>query len=173
MSPLRIATLGTGLLMIVSWWLGRSEPAYYDPVSVADHLAASMNSLVPLAWAVTLLIWGRTAPALRGHWLFFVAAAAFVGMAVFNALEDLGGQEWAEAPWAASTTLGMVATIAAGLVTLTIPTRWRWTGLALLLFLATLGLAPLLSATTWLALAAAIPWLATTSPAPLAASNQP
>jgi hypothetical protein len=54
-------------------------------------------------------------------------------------------------------------TIAAGLVTLTTPDRWRWNGLALLLFLAALGPAPLCSAATWLALAAAIPWLASTS----------
>jgi len=163
MPALRIATLATGLLMIVSWWLGRSEPAYYAPVTVTDHLAASMNSLLPLAWALTLLIWGRTAPVRRGHWLFPLAATGFAGMAVFNALEDLAGQPWAGTPWAASTLLGMVATIAAGVVTLTTPTRWRWSGLALLLFLAALGPAPLCSAATWLALAAAIPWLASTS----------
>jgi hypothetical protein len=92
-----------------------------------------------------------------------LAAAGFAGMAVFNALEDLAGQAWAGTPWAASTLLGMVATIAAGLVTLTTPTRWRWTGLALLLFLAALGPAPLLSAATWLTLTAAIPQLAKTT----------
>ena len=168
MLVLRVATLATGLLMVVSWWLGRSEPAYYDPVTVADHLAASMNSLVPLAWAMTLTVWGRTAPVRRGHWLFPLAAAGFVGMAVFNALEDLAGQDWAGNLWAASTLLGMAATIAAGLVTLTTPVRWRWSGLALLLFLAALGPAPLLSAATWMALAAAIPWLSSTSPTPQA-----
>jgi hypothetical protein len=43
---------------------------------VADHVAASMNSLLLLAWVLTLLIWGRTAPARRGHWLFPLAAMA-------------------------------------------------------------------------------------------------
>ena len=163
MPALRLATLITGLLLILSWWLGRAEGAYWDPVTVADHLATSMNSLLPLAWAITLLIWGRSAPARRAQWLFPLAAAGFAGMAVFNALEDLAGQDWAGTPWAASTLLGMVATIAAALTTLAAPTRWRWTGLALLLFLAAIGPAPLLSAATCLTLAATSPWFATSS----------
>jgi len=146
------ASLGTGLIAAVWTVSSLSDPAYYDPQTVSDYMASAIAEITLLAFAVTLLIWWRVTPVRRGVLMLPGAAVGFVLWSVGNVLEEIMGIEFGAYFFFVGAFLAYVLVALVGIVTLTVPLRWRWSGLVLLGVTASLSNQDIPIA--------AIPWLA-------------
>jgi hypothetical protein len=126
------ASFITGLLALAGFLIGLSDPAYYDPVTTLDYIASVLNDLGLLAAGATLIIWSRVTP-VRRAWLFILGAG--IGMILWsigNALGEIGRLDFGDTVYFVGSIGGFGLTAAAGVVTMTAPSRWRWSGLFLL-----------------------------------------
>ncbi|MGI9586221.1 MAG: hypothetical protein ACR2N7_11595, partial [Acidimicrobiia bacterium] len=123
------ASLATGLIAVI-WLIGSlSDPAYYDPQTVSDYVASVLAEIMFLAIAYTLIVWSRVTPVRRGVWMLPGAAVGFVAWSVGNVLEEIMGIEFGVYFFFVGAFIAYVLVAFAGVVTLTVPLRWRWSGL--------------------------------------------
>jgi hypothetical protein len=126
------ASLATGLIALI-WLVGSlSDPAYYDPQTISDYLASALAEIMFLAFAYTLIVWWRVTPVRRGVLMLPGAAVGFVLWSVGNVLEEIMGIEFGAYFFFVGAFVAFVLVAVAGVVTLTVPLRWRWSGLILL-----------------------------------------
>jgi hypothetical protein len=126
------ASLETGLNALM-WLVGSlSDPAYYDPQTVSDYLASALAEIMLLAIAYTLIVWWRVTPLRRGALMLPGAAVGFVLWSVGNVLEEIMGIQFGAYFFFVGASIAYVLVAFAGVVTLTVPLRWRWSGLVLL-----------------------------------------
>jgi hypothetical protein len=126
------ASLAAGL--IATAWLvsSLSDPAYYDPQTVSDYLASALAEISFIAFAYTYVVWWRVTPVRRGALMLPAAAFGFVLWSAGNVLEEIMGIEFGAWLFFVGAFVAFVLTAIAGVVTLTAPVRWRWSGLVLL-----------------------------------------
>lgn len=127
-----------GLLTLIRQVVELSDPAYYNPVTTLDYVAAWLTSIAVGTTAVALLVWWRRTPIRRGSWLLMIAGLTFAVSAAGNLLEDvfdlaIGGDLFT------AGIVGFGATILAGVLALTVSDPYRWSGLFLIGYAAGLG----------------------------------
>ena len=150
---LAIASLGTGLIALVGFLVGLTDPAYYAPETTHDYAAATLNTLGPVAAAIALFIWWRVAQVRRGVFLILIAAASGLLYGVGNFLGDIAGWGPGDDLFFYGSAAFFVASVTAGVVVLTVRSNWRWSGLFLLAVAAGVGVdSAIVSAVAWLAL---------------------
>jgi hypothetical protein len=135
---LTTAAVVAALVSLAGILVGLSDPAYYDPVTAIDYLAAALNTAGPFAASVVLVVWWKVVPVRRARWLVLGAAISVFVMGLGNFIEDVLELDWGGDLFTfgfGAFALGAVA----GIVTLTASGRWRWSGLFLLGFAASLG----------------------------------
>ena len=142
----------TGLIVLVWHISSLSDPAYYDPQTITDYVAPILAEIFFLAAAYTYVVWWRVTPVRRSALMLLGAAVGFVLWSVGNVLEEIMRIKFGEDVYFVGAGLAIVLTAIAGVVTLTAPNRWRWTGLVLLTITASFLLEDLPIAP--------IPWLA-------------
>ena len=133
------ASLTTGLIAVAVFMVGLSDPAYYDPVTTFDFVASVLNDLVLLSAAVALIIWWRVTPVNRSALLILGAGIALVIWSFGNVLEEIARYDLGETIYFVGGIGAFGLTAAAGVATLTSPSRWRWSGLFLLAISAGIG----------------------------------
>ena len=148
------ASLTTGLIVAVWFINSLSDPAYYDPQTITDYAASVLAEIFFLAAAYTLVVWWRVTPVRRSAPMLLGAAIGFALWSVGNVLEEIMRIEFGANLYFVGITMAIVLTALAGIVTLTAPTRWRWSGVILLAITASFLLEDLLTGAV-----AAIPWL--------------
>ena len=126
------ASLATGLIAVVWLVSSLSDPAYYDPQTVSDYVASALAEIMFIAFAYTYVVWWRVTPVRRGVLMLPGAAFGFVLWSAGNVLEEIMGIEFGAWLFFVGAFVAFVLTGLAGLVTLTAPVRWRWSGLVLL-----------------------------------------
>ena len=150
------ASLITGLIVAVWFVNSLSDPAYYDPQTITDYVASVLAEIFFLAAAYTFVVWWRVTPVRRSAWMLLGAAVGFVLWSVGNVVEEIMRIDFGENLYFVGATLAIVLTALAGVVTLTAPTRWRWTGLVLLTITASFAFEDLFEAIPIVV----VPWLA-------------
>ena len=150
------ASLITGLIVVVWFVNSLSDPAYYDPQTITDYVASVLAEIFFLAAAYTFFVWWRVTPIRRGALMLLGAAVGFILWSVGNVVEEIMRIEFGENLYFVGATTAIVLTALAGVVTLTAPTRWRWTGLVLLTITASFAFEDLFEDIP----IAPIPWLA-------------
>ena len=148
------ASLTTGLIAVIWYVNSLSDPAYYDPQTIADYAASILAEIFFLAAALTLVVWWRVTPVRRSAVMLLGAAVGFALWSVGNVLEEIMRIGLGEGIYFVGAALAGVLTTLGGVVTLTAPTRWRWSGLVLLAITASFLLEDLLTGAV-----AAVPWL--------------
>jgi hypothetical protein len=141
-----------GLIALLGLLVGLADPAYYEPETALDYVAATLNTAGPVATSATLLIWWRVVPIRRGAFLILFAATSALVFGLGNFLEDIAGLDWGGDLFFFGGVALLASSAAAGVVALTVRNRWRWSGLILLAIAAGIGLD---SAVVWV-----IAWLA-------------
>lgn len=129
----------TGLLStvgLVIWW---ADPAYYAPETFIDYVASVINDVTLLSAGVTMLVWSGVSPVRRARFLVLGAGIGFVVWTVGNILEEIMRLEVGETLYFVGSIGAFGLSIAAGIVTLTVRDRWRWSGLFLLVIAAGIG----------------------------------
>lgn len=126
------ASLMTGLIALVWLVSSLSDPAYYDPQTVADYVASALAEILFLAMAYTLVVWWRVTPVRRGALMLPGAAVGFVLWSIGNVLEEIMNIEFGAYLFFVGAAIAYVLTGLAGIVALTSSSRWRWSGLVLL-----------------------------------------
>ena len=149
------ASLITGLIAVIWFVSSLSDPAYYDPQTFVDYAASILAEIFFLSAAYTLVVWWRVTPVRRSALMLLGAAAGFALWSVGNVLEEIMGVEFGEGIYFVGAALAVGLTTLGGIVTLTAPGRWRWSGLVLVAITASFPLEDLLTGAV-----AAIPWLA-------------
>lgn len=112
-----------------------AEPAYYDPETLLDYLAATLTSVAWLVTAVALARWWPAKPAGGGSSLLLIAATAVAVSAAGNFIEDVLGVPAGEALFTYGGMVGAVAILVLGAVLLFFG-GGRWAGVMLLVFIA-------------------------------------
>jgi hypothetical protein len=148
------ASLVTGLIAVVWYVNSLSDPAYYDPETIADYAASVLAEIFFLSAAYTLAVWWRVTPVRQSALFILGAAVGFALWSVGNVLEEIMGIDLGEGIYFVGAGLAGVLTAIGGVVTLTAPTRWRWSGVVLLAIPASFLLEDVLTTAV-----AAIPWL--------------
>lgn len=155
---LRIASMVTSLVALVGFFVGLTDPAYYDPVVFIDWVSASLNTLGPLAAALALFVWWRVTTVRRGAFLILVAAISAAIFGLGNMIEDILDLEWGFLLFGLGGIGTVISAALAGILALTVDSKMRWTGV----FLLGVGAGPALdSALVWVIVwivFAAIPW---------------
>lgn len=123
-----VAAFVTGAGFIV----GLSDPAYYDPVTLFDYFGSVSNDLSILTSGFALLLWSRVTPLRRASLLILGAGIGMIIWTVGNVLEEIMHLQIGEDLYFVGSIAFFGLSVAAGVVTLTAPTRWRWSGLLLL-----------------------------------------
>jgi hypothetical protein len=126
------ASLATGLIATVWLVSSLSDPAYYDPQTVSDYLASALAEIMFIAFAYTYVVWWRVTPVRRGALMLPAAALGFVLWSAGDVLEEIMEIEFGAWLFFVGAFVAYVLTAIAGVVTLTAPVRWRWSGLVLL-----------------------------------------
>ena len=126
------ASLATGLIAVVWLVSSLSDPAYYDPQTVSDYVASALAEIMFIAFAYTYVVWWRVTPVRRGVLMLPGAAFGFVLWSAGNVLEEIMGIEFGAWLFFVGAFVAFALTGLAGVVTLTAPVRWRWSGLVLL-----------------------------------------
>lgn len=126
------ASLITGLIALIWYINSLSDPAYYDPQTLTDYLASMLAQMFFLAAAYTFVVWWRVTPVRRSALMLLGAAVGFVLWSAGNVLEEIMRIKFGEDIYFVGAGLAIILTAIAGVVTLTAPTRWRWSGLVLL-----------------------------------------
>jgi hypothetical protein len=105
-------------------------------------------------WAYTFVVSWRVTPVRRSAWLVLGAAVGFALWSVGNVLEEIMRIAFGEWVFFVGASLAIILTGPAGVVTLTAPIRWRYSGLVLLGIVASLLLEdlPLLAPIPWIGL---------------------
>jgi hypothetical protein len=148
------ASLATGLIAVVWYVNSLSDPAYYDPQTIADYAASVLAEIFFLSAAYTLAVWWRVTPVRRSALLILGAAGGFALWSVGNVLEEIMDISIGEGIYFVGAGLALVLTAIGGVVTLTAPSRWRWSGVVLLAIPASFLLEDVLTGAV-----AVIPWL--------------
>lgn len=126
------ASLATGLIATIWLVSSLSDPAYYDPQTVSDYVASVLAEIMFIAFAYTYVVWWRVTPVRRGVLMLPGAAFGFVLWSAGNVLEEIMGIEFGAWLFFVGAFVAFVLTALTGVVTLTAPVRWRWSGLILL-----------------------------------------
>ena len=126
------ASLTTGLIAVVWLVSSLSDPAYYDPQTVSDYIASALAEIMFIAFAYTYVVWWRVTPVRRGALMLPVAAFGFVLWSAGNVMEEIMGIDFGAWLFFVGAGVAFVLTALAGIVALTAPIRWRWSGLVLL-----------------------------------------
>lgn len=126
------ASLATGLIAVAWLVSSLSDPAYYDPQTVSDYVASGLAEILFIASACTYVVWWRVTPVRRGVLMLPGAAFGFVLWSAGNVLEEIMGIEFGAWLFFIGAGVAFALTALAGIVTLTAPIRWRWSGLILL-----------------------------------------
>jgi len=128
---LAFACLGAGLVALLGLLVGLGDPAYYAPETTLDYAGAALNTMGPLATALAMVVWWKVIPVGRRALLIPIAATTAVLFGLGNFLEDIGGLEVGGDLFFYGGAGFFAASLAAGVIVLTAPTRWRWSGLVL------------------------------------------
>jgi hypothetical protein len=129
----------TGLMNLAGFVVGLSDPAYYDPQTGLDYVASVLNFVGPLATGLALVVWWRVTPVRRAALLILGAGIGAVTWSFGNLLEEILRLDLGTDLYFFGATAAFGLSAAAGVVTLTAPTEWRWSGLFLLAVSAGIG----------------------------------
>lgn len=144
--------LVAGVCAIARWLIEFADVQYYDPESLLDYSAVILQTAAGLATGVALIVLWRNPPVKRGAFLIGLGGVAAIAQGLGNLFEDAFGWGWAE--WGFFIGgMGFVITVAAaGILTLTVRSPMRWSGLFLLLGSTggMLGFGLLLMGATWI-----------------------
>ncbi|HEY5652587.1 MAG TPA: hypothetical protein VIW46_14165 [Acidimicrobiia bacterium] len=141
MSEVRVGGRGgwwfvlAGVLVAARAAIELAEPAYYDPETLLDFVAATLTSVAWLVTAVALARWWPAKPARGGSFLLLIAAIAVAVSAVGNFIEDVLGIPAGEALFTYGGMVGAVSILVLGVSLLSFG-GGRWAGVLLLLFIA-------------------------------------
>ena len=117
---LAVASLVAGLVALLGLLVGLADPAYYEPETALDYVAATLNTAGPIATSVALFIWWRVVPIRRGAFLIPFAATAALVFGLGNFLEDVAGLEWGGDLFFFGGVALLASSAAAGVVALTV-----------------------------------------------------
>ena len=120
-----------GVLTLARQAIELTEPAYYDPVTGLDFVAAWLTSIAVGMTAVALVMWWRRTPIRRASWLLLIGALGFGLSAVGNVLGDVFDLAFGDDLFFAGA-VGFGATLLAGVLALTVRNPYRWSGLFLI-----------------------------------------
>lgn len=141
-----------GVCAIARWLVEFADVQYYDPESLLDYSAVILQTAAGLATGIALIVLWRNPPVQRGAFLIGLGGVAAMSQGLGNLFEDAFGWEWAE--WGFFIGgMGFVITVAlAGILTLTVNSPMRWSGVFLLLGSTggMLGFGLLLMGVTWI-----------------------
>lgn len=122
-----------GGLWLARQVIGLGDPAYQDPVTSLDFLAAWLAATTSIVTSIVLYLWWRITPAERGAWLVLVGAVGLLLAAVGSLIASVFDMRFGE-EFGVAGVIGAVAVGLGGIVTLTVPDTYRWSGLFLVAF---------------------------------------
>ncbi len=128
-----------GVLTLIRQIIELADPAYYDPVSGLDYLAAWLTSLAGAAVAVALFMWWRRSPIRRGSLVLLIAAAGAATFSIGNLIGDVFDVEAGDLLWSVGGITMFAGLVLAGLLALTVRDSYRWSGLFLIVYAAGWG----------------------------------
>jgi hypothetical protein len=152
---LRAAIAAAGLAL-VGFFVGLTDPTYYEPETFLDYSAALLTTGSAIATAVALWVWGSAQDRRVPSVLLRNAALTYASWGLGNLFEDVIGWGWGDPLFVLGGMASVLVLVAAGIVILLTNSPWRWSGLVSLGLAAAVALDELLIAgITWAVLAAA------------------
>ncbi len=128
-----------GVVGAIGFIVVSSDAAYYDPVSAFDYFGSISNDLGLLTAGVALIIWWRVTPVRRSALLILGAGVGLLLWTVGNALGEIMRLDVGDTVYFIGGVGAFGLSAAAGVVTLSAQSRWRWSGLVLLAIAASIG----------------------------------
>ncbi len=148
------ASATAGVVTATGFIVQAFDPAYFDPVTPFDYFGSVLNDLGLLTAGVALIIWWRVTPVRRSALLILGTGIGLLLWTVGNVLEEIMGLDLGETLYFVGGVGAFGLSAAAGVVTLSAPSRWRWSGLVLLAISASIGFEALpFSQLAWLGFA--------------------
>lgn len=133
------ASVVAGVVGAIGFIFVSLDAAYYDPGTPFDYFGSISNDLGLLTAGVALVVWWRVTPVRRSALLILGTGAGLLLWTVGNVLEELMGLDLGETVYFVGAVGAFGLSAAAGVVTLSAPSRWRWSGLVLLAIAASIG----------------------------------
>ena len=148
------ASAAAGVVTATGFIVQFFDPAYYDPVTPFDYFGSVLNDVGLLTAGVALIIWWRVTPVRRSALLILGTGVGLLLWSVGNVLEEMLRIDLGETLYFVGGVGAFGLSAAAGVVTLSAPSRWRWSGLVLLAIAASIGFEALpFSPPAWLVFA--------------------
>jgi hypothetical protein len=153
---LRAAIVAAGLAL-ARFFVGFTDPTYYEPETFLDYSAALLTTGSGIATAVALWVWGSAQDRRVPVVLLRLAALAYASWGLGNLFEDVIGWSWGDPLFVLGGMVSVLVLVAAAMVLLLTDSAWRWSGFVPFGLAVALGLEePLITAITWAGLAAAL-----------------